>query len=139
MSAPSHEGREWLVEAYGCSPDKLRDVGTLRALFDRVMRELALQPVGEPVWHRFPGEGGVTGLQALAESHLTCHSFPEHGTICINLFCCRPRAAWDWDAAVREQLGAARVSVRELERPYVDAERPRAIAPWPPVARAAHA
>ena len=133
------EGREWLVEAYGCDAEKLRDPGALRALFEAVIRDLVLHPVGEPVWHRFPGAAGVTGLQALAESHLACHTFPEHGSICVNLFCCRPRGAWDWEGALRERLGAERVEVREIARHYVDADVAAGapFASWPAVERTA--
>ena len=62
-----------------------------RRVFDRVVRELGLSAAGEPVWRVFPGEGGVTGLLLLTESHLACHTFPERGFAAFNLYCCRPR------------------------------------------------
>lgn len=111
-------GREWLVEAHGCVPAALASLDVLRALFDRMVRDLGLHPVGEPLWHVFPGPGGITGLCLLAESHLTVHTFPEHGSLCLNLFCCRPRPAWDYAARLAELVGAEDVSVRVLERPY---------------------
>jgi S-adenosylmethionine decarboxylase len=111
-------GREWLVEAHGCSPDALADPGVLRRLFDRIVADLALHPVQPTQWHKFPGPGGVTGLCMLAESHLACHTFPEHGSICLNLFCCRPRPEWDWNANLRDALGADEVVVRSFERAY---------------------
>ncbi|WP_420126626.1 S-adenosylmethionine decarboxylase family protein [Longimicrobium sp.] len=114
-------GREWLVEAHGCDPAALADVETLRRLFDRIVRELSLHPVAPAQWHRFPGPGGVTGLCMLAESHLACHTFPEHGSICLNLFCCRPRPEWDWDGELRALLNADQVTVRAVERPYAAA------------------
>ncbi|HEX2188879.1 MAG TPA: S-adenosylmethionine decarboxylase [Longimicrobiaceae bacterium] len=116
-AGPVH-GREWLVEAHGCDPAALADLATLRALFARMVEELGLHPVAEPVWHVFPGPGGITGICALAESHLACHTFPEHGSICLNLFCCTPRPEWDYAARLAELLGAETVEVRALERPY---------------------
>ena len=113
-----HAGREWVVEAYGCDPVRLADPASLRALFDAVVHELLLHPVGEPVWHQFPAPGGITGMLMLAESHLTVHTFPEHASACLNLFCCTPRAAWDWEARLAVLLGAQTVRVRELAREY---------------------
>ena len=109
-------GSEWLVEAHGCSADALRDVETLDRLFDRVVRELALNPLHDPSWHVFPGAGGVTGFVMLTESHLSVHTYPEHGIATINLYCCRPRPEWPWQERLNEILGATNVRVREMER-----------------------
>ena len=111
-------GSEWVVEAYGCDPVRLTDLRAMRALFDAMVKELALHPVGEALWHRFPGPGGITGMLLLAESHLTVHTFPEHASACINLFCCTARERWDWESRLRALLGATRVQVRALERAY---------------------
>jgi S-adenosylmethionine decarboxylase len=108
-------GTEWLIEASGCNALALRDEAVVRGLFSAVMEDLGLRSVGS-VWHKFPGEGGVTGLVALTESHLACHTYPEHGTATFNLYCCRTRPAWDWEHGLRTRLGAQRVSVSRLER-----------------------
>jgi S-adenosylmethionine decarboxylase len=109
-------GTEWLVEASGCDAAALRDVGRLRAVCARVIEELALSVVGEQQWHKFPGEGGATGLVMLTESHLACHTYPEFGVATFNLYCCRERPAWPWDERLREMLGACEVSVRSVNR-----------------------
>ena len=108
-------GTEWLIEASGCRPDALRDEGLLRELFDSVVADLGLKTI-DAVWHKFPGEGGVTGLIALTESHLACHTYPEHGIATFNLYCCRTRPEWDWEGNLTEVLGAGSVSVTTFER-----------------------
>ena len=111
-------GDEWIVEARGCDAARLADVRALQRLFASVVEELALNPVGEAQWHRFPGPGGVTGMLMLSESHLTVHTFPEHASACLNLFCCTPRATWAWPVRLRELLGATEVQVRHVRREY---------------------
>jgi S-adenosylmethionine decarboxylase len=108
-------GTEWLIEAAGCNPAVLRDESTLRCLLNDVVRDLGLRPVGE-VWYKFPGEGGVTGLIALTESHLACHTYPEHGTVTFNLYCCRTRPEWDWESELKNSLSASSVNVQRIER-----------------------
>lgn len=111
-------GCEWIVEARGCDPAALADLDVLKDLFGRMVGDLALIEVRPSVWHVFPGPGGITGMSLLAESHLTCHTFPEHGTACLNLFCCRPRPEWNFEAGLREALDAEVVEVRRLRRRY---------------------
>ena len=108
-------GTEWLVEAIGCDATSLRNESLLRELLGRVISDLKLKAVGE-VWHTFPGESGVTGLIALTESHLACHTYPEYGTATFNLYCCRSRPEWDWEANLKEALTADVVRVTKIER-----------------------
>jgi S-adenosylmethionine decarboxylase len=109
-------GQEWIVDATGCAPDALRDLSRLRALLERVIADLSLKPVGEPMWHKFPGEGGVTGLVLLSESHLACHTYPEFGVATFNLYCCRERPDWSWRNELCAELGASEVHVRTVRR-----------------------
>ena len=115
-------GVEWLVEAFDCRSTALKDLVRLRRLLDDMVADLGLHPVGEALWHRFPAPGGVTGLCLLAESHFACHTFPEHASMTINLFCCQPRPDWDFESYLEREFGAARVAVRKFAREYAMAE-----------------
>jgi S-adenosylmethionine decarboxylase len=112
------QGIEWVVEAWGCSVEALRDPRILESLFESLIAELRLRTVGRTLWHQFPGTGGITGLCMLSESHLTCHTFPEHQSLCLNLFCCVPRAEWGFETELQARLGANQISVRRLTRAY---------------------
>ncbi len=108
-------GTEWLIEAAGCHEEALRDEARLRSVFASLIAELGLKAIGD-IWHKFDGEGGVTGLVALTESHLACHTYPEHRTATFNLYCCRTRPEWDWETNLKQILGAERVTVTKIER-----------------------
>ena len=110
-----HGGIEWLIDAHGCAPARLRDRGAILALLDRIVADMQLHVVATAV-HVFGGEGGVTAMYLLAESHLSIHTFPEAGTATIDAYCCTPRRAADWRALAGEALGARDVIVRELAR-----------------------
>lgn len=115
-------GTEWIVDAQGCRADSLRSSEVLRKLFAQIIAELDLRTIGDTHWHQFPGTGGITGLCLLSESHLTCHTFPEFGSLCLNLFCCVPRATWDFELKLTKLFSASSVHVRVVSREYSEKE-----------------
>ncbi len=117
-------GTEWLIEAAECDPEKLRDENVLQDVFARVIRDLELKVVNS-VWHTFPGEAGITGLSLLTESHLACHTYPEDRIATFNLYCCRTRPEWDWNANLANMLRAGSVTVTKIERGDLNVENPR--------------
>jgi S-adenosylmethionine decarboxylase len=109
-------GTEWLIDASGCNPEALANLDRLRAVFDRVIRDLDLHVLGEIAWHQFDHPNGVSGLALLSESHLSCHTYPEFRAATFNLYCCRNVSAWPWETTLKEMLGATEVHVRVFER-----------------------
>lgn len=109
-------GCEWAIDAYDCTPQRLREMETLQELCNRIIRELQLNVVGAPMWHKFPGEGGVTGLFLLSESHLACHTYPEFALATFNLYCCHSLPEWPWESVLAEEIGAAHCRVISMSR-----------------------
>ena len=109
-------GTEWLIEAFDCDAQRLRELNVLKNVFAQIIDDLGLKTLGSPAWHKFGGEGGVTGLVMLTESHLACHTYPEYRTATFNLYCCRTRPEWNWEENLKELLDAAEVKVTKIER-----------------------
>jgi S-adenosylmethionine decarboxylase len=109
-------GTEWIIDAFGCDAESLRRPDRLQEVFERLVSDLGLKTLGDGNWHQFPAERGVTGLVMLTESHLACHTYPEHGTATFNLYCCRERPEWDWQENLKELIGAEKVNVTRIMR-----------------------
>jgi S-adenosylmethionine decarboxylase len=66
--------------------------------------------------HNFPG-AGLTCVLILAESHAVLHTWPETGTVNIDIFSCSTRLeSLAAIAALGRSFGAAGVSVQEILR-----------------------
>lgn len=113
------QGREWIIDAFECAPARIAgETGreALTSLFANVIRSVGLHPVGQAVWQLTGNAGAVTGLVALVESHLTCHSDPPSGFLSLNLLSNRVDLAPDWEALLTRFVGARRIEVRTVER-----------------------
>jgi S-adenosylmethionine decarboxylase len=83
-------GTHCIVELYGCPRELLNDEQFVRnALREATSHGLATL-MGE-VSHRFDPQG-VTALALLAESHISIHTWPEHGYAAADIFTCGDRA-----------------------------------------------
>ncbi len=111
-------GIEWLLEIFGCRAESLRSQETLADLFQNIVSKMNLKPVGNPVWHRFPATGGITGFWLLQESHIAIHTFPEYQSACLNVFCCSERPPMDWELLLFRLLRTTEIRVREHWRVY---------------------
>ncbi|WP_404453488.1 adenosylmethionine decarboxylase [Virgibacillus necropolis] len=79
-------GRHVIAELWECNIDKLNDMG----LIERIFVDAALKAgaeVREVAFHKFAPHG-VSGVVIISESHLTIHSFPEHGYASIDVYTC---------------------------------------------------
>lgn len=79
-------GRHALLDLYDCDKALLDDVDFLRELFLKTATELQCTLVKE-CFHRYAPQG-VSGVLVIAESHLSVHTWPEHGYAAVDLFTC---------------------------------------------------
>ena len=108
-------GRQTLVELYGCDADRLRDHAALRALMLDAVREAGGTYVTD-VFHQFSPHG-ISGVVVIAESHVTLHTWPEHGYAAADIFTCSESFAHDvFVQRLREGVRAERVDTQLVER-----------------------
>lgn len=89
------QGLHLTADLRGCDPTRpaMTDVDALRTLCLQAVGAAGLQPVGE-LFHRFalaagtPGPVGITGVVLLAESHLAVHTWPEIGSVTLDVYVC---------------------------------------------------
>lgn len=111
----SPAGIHCILELYGCPSDRLND--------EEFVREAVAQAAAKSMStllnlssHHFEPQG-VTAIALLAESHLSIHTWPEHGYAAVDAFTCGqtsdPHAACNFLA---ERLGAQRHQLLVLPR-----------------------
>jgi S-adenosylmethionine decarboxylase proenzyme len=83
-------GRHALAELVGVAPEPLDDEAYLRALLAAAVAECGAT-VCQLVSQRFHPQG-VTVLALLSESHASLHSYPERGSLFVDVFTCGDRA-----------------------------------------------
>jgi S-adenosylmethionine decarboxylase len=108
-------GTHLLLELKSCNPELLDDLPYLRQSLMEAARETGATIIGDS-FHQFSPQG-VTGVVAIAESHLCIHTWPEFGYAAVDIFTCgegfRPR---DAAALIVRSLESGEHSVTEIER-----------------------
>jgi S-adenosylmethionine decarboxylase len=84
MTAAS--GQHLLLDMVGGSFEKLNDEKFLRQATLNIIEETKMTLVGIESYRRVPQ--GVSVVAVVAESHLSIHTRPEHGTALIDVFAC---------------------------------------------------
>jgi S-adenosylmethionine decarboxylase len=108
-------GRHLILECYGCDINALKNTGRL----EQVLQESALAAkaiILHSYFHKFDRGEGVTGVVALSESHISVHTWPEHGYMAIDVFMCGdcdPMHSVDY---ILDNILIERHTVSDLER-----------------------
>ncbi len=79
-------GRHVLLELRSCNPASLDDLPFLEGTMLRAAEETGATVIGK-IFHQFSPQG-VTGVVAIAESHLCIHTWPEFGYAAVDIFTC---------------------------------------------------
>jgi S-adenosylmethionine decarboxylase len=108
-------GTHLLLELEGCSPELLDDLDYIRDSMVSAASETGATIVGE-TFHKF-SPTGVTGVVAIAESHLCIHTWPERRYAAADIFTCG--VGFDPNKAAQliiEKLRCERPTIRKMSR-----------------------
>lgn len=104
-----------LLEYEDCDPAILKRSAAVRRLLINAIRQAGGTVVTD-VFHKFRPYG-VSGVVIIAESHVTVHTWPEHGYAAVDVFSCSPRLDHRVIRNLLQQgLGAQRVRRRSFRR-----------------------
>ncbi len=117
----AHQPSGWhvLADLYGVAPLLLADPVKIEAML-RAAAEAAGAHILAGHCHHFGEQQGVTGVLLLAESHISIHTWPEHGFAAVDIFMCgraQPEAAL---RALTEALAATEARVSRNLRGVAD-------------------
>ncbi|TCT25000.1 adenosylmethionine decarboxylase proenzyme [Melghiribacillus thermohalophilus] len=82
-------GRHVIAELWNCNADKLNNMALIEQIFVNAALKAGAE-IREVAFHKFAPQG-VSGVVIISESHLTIHSFPEHGYASIDVYTCGDR------------------------------------------------
>lgn len=110
------------VDLGGCTALVDRAHGEIMATFCAALRRAGATVVRE-LFHAFPGTG-LTCVLILRESHAVLHTWPESGTVNIDIFSCSPSLrSLEAIEELRLSFGAQQIAVQEI--PRADGQRRR--------------
>ncbi len=111
-------GCHLLLELRDCNPTLLNDLDYIRRVMLATAHDVGATVVGES-FHRFTPQG-VTGILAIAESHISIHTWPEYRYAAADIFSCGS-SFLPHEAATRliEQFESLDPDIREIKRGLV--------------------
>lgn len=109
------QGRHLLVDFYGVASMHLGDCAAIEALLRDAASAAGATPVGGEFHHFGPGLG-VTGVLLLKESHISIHTWPEHGFAAVDVFMCGAAQPEKAVRVIEAALQPASVARQEARR-----------------------
>lgn len=108
-------GIHLMLELKACNSDLLDDLDYVKDSMVRAADEVGAHIIGES-FHRFYPRG-VTGILAIAESHICIHTWPEYRYAAADIFTCSTTSEPKRAAQILiDRLESKEASLTELKR-----------------------
>jgi S-adenosylmethionine decarboxylase len=113
VSELNTRGRHLLVEYTGCTASALNDLKRIEQLMNQAVRAAGATVVAS-VFQPFEPHG-VSGVVVIEESHISIHTWPEHGYAAVDFYTCGQA-----DPEIANELLQAGLGAAHAEAMYVD-------------------
>ncbi len=111
----SRLGHHYIAELWGCPAEVLDDGTRLREFFHDAAKTAQVTVLNSQ-FHNFEPQG-VTGILLLSESHLSFHTWPEHGYCALDFFTCSsPINARNAVFELASRMAATKIDLKVLGR-----------------------
>ncbi len=108
-------GLHILADLYGVNPDFIDRVEDIRHLLESAVKVADLTKISSHYYQFQPH--GATGVVLLAESHISIHTWPEHGLATVDVYTCGdPQKAYKAMDYIISTLEPTRVDKQVHER-----------------------
>lgn len=108
-------GIQLIVDLKECNPKYLNDLVYIRDTLREVVNYIGARAVGE-TFHQFSPQG-VTGVIAIAESHIAIHTWPEYNYAAVDIFTCSSESMPQKAVPILvERLESKQPSILEVRR-----------------------
>lgn len=107
-------GKHLLVEYIGCNQATLDDMAQIKELMEKAALAARTRIVAS-VFHPFNPQG-VSGVVVIEESHLSIHTWPEHGYAAVDFYTCGSGIPEEAHKVLREGLQASKFEIVRVDR-----------------------
>jgi len=80
------QGSHYLISFWGCNHEQIESVNFWKKILTKSASEAKLIVLGS-IYHKF-NPHGITGILLLSSSHMSVHTWPEHGYVACDMFSC---------------------------------------------------
>ncbi len=111
-------GPHLMLDCYGCDKKKLEDVNFISKFLDELPSSIGMTKIMPPYTFRYSGlkpeDWGISGVVLIAESHISCHTFPDKGYVTIDIFSCK-----DFDVETTAEYIVSAFEAKRFEKNFL--------------------
>jgi len=88
-------GPHLMLDCYDCKESKLKDLDFILNFLDDLPNLIHMHKIAKPYAVNYEGKedsfdkGGISAIVIIAESHISCHTFPLQKFVSVDIFSCK--------------------------------------------------